>query len=342
MRRALRQAASSWAVSLAPRVATAAPPAWAELLATRGFRGVLPAGGAGAARALHASAASHYAGRVRRAPNEPGGSASDLAVRPGADPHGRLLNAEVTARMVRLVRPDGTHAVLRRESALAEARAAKLDLVQVDGGANPPVCRLLDWAEVRAEERQREKEVRQKAVVRRRSDVVKEVRLSLRTQEHDLRVKAAAAARALEEGHRAKCTVLFAARPGPNGRDGAADPAARKQAEALLEAIQVAIQDEAGGPDAPPLAKLEQAPKVDGTVSMYCRLVPAVKPKAKAGKAAAATATADAGADESDAPAKPAVAPKHAKQKEGRELTEDAKLARLEATVIMLTRPAPK
>jgi len=187
----------------------------------------------------------------------------------------------VTARMVRLVRPDDTHAVLRRDLALAEARAAKLDLVQVDGTSNPPVCRLLDWALVRAEERQREKASRQKAVVRRRSDVVKEVRLSLRTQEHDLRVKAASAARALEDGHRAKCTVLFAARPGPNGRDGASDPAARKTAEALLEALQVAIQDEAGGADAPLLAKVEQAPKVDGAVSMFILLAPKVKPTVK-------------------------------------------------------------
>jgi translation initiation factor IF-3 len=239
------------------------------------------AGGAGAARALHAPAATRFAFNRR---GDAYGSAADLAVKPGADPHGRLLNEEVTARTVRLVRPDGTHAVLRRDAALAEARAAKLDLVQVDASSDPPVCRLLDWAELRAEERQREKESRHKAVVRRRSDVVKEVRMSLRTQEHDLRVKAASATRALEEGHRAKCSVLFAVRPGPNGRDGAGDPDARKQAVALLEAIQVAIQKEAGGPDAPPLFKVEQPPVADGTVSMYCRLVPAVKAKAKSGK----------------------------------------------------------
>lgn len=333
MRRALRHAASSWAAGLAPRAAAPAAPAWAELLAAGGFRGAWPAGNAGAARTLHASAAD-FAGRGRRAPNEPGGSAGDMATRPGADPQGRLLNAEITARQVRLVRPDGTHAVLRRDLALAEAREAKLDLVQVDGVSSPPVCRLLDWAHLRAEERLREKEQRQKAVVRRRSDVVKEVRLSLRTQEHDLRVKAAAAARALEEGHRAKCTVLFAARPGPNGRDGAGDPQARKQAEALLEAIQVAIQAEAGGPDAPPLAKVEQAPKVDGTVSMYCRLVPAAK--AKAGKSVKASS---APAEErEERPAKKEAQP----PKEPRELSEDEKLARLEATVIMVSRQIAK
>ena len=284
MRRALRCAASSLGRGLAPRAAGGVPlKALSALAATSSVHaGGALAGGAGAARAVQTSAATRFAFNRR---SDTYGSAADLAVKPGADPHGRLLNGEVTARTVRLVRPDGTHAVLRRDAALAEAREAKLDLVQVDASSDPPVCRLLDWAELRAEERAREKESRHKAVVRRRSDVVKEVRMSLRTQEHDLRVKAASATRALEEGHKAKCSVLFAVRPGPNGRDGASDPDARKQAVALLEAIQVAIQKEAGGPEAPPLFKVEQPPTADGTLSMYIRLVPAVKgAKTKAAK----------------------------------------------------------
>ena len=284
MRRALRCAASSLGRGLAPRAAGGVPlKALSALAATSSVHaGGALAGGAGAARAVQTSAATRFAFNRR---SDTYGSAADLAVKPGADPHGRLLNGEVTARTVRLVRPDGTHAVLRRDAALAEARAAQLDLVQVDASSDPPVCRLLDWAELRAEERQREKESRHKAVVRRRSDVIKEVRLSLRTQEHDMRVKAAAATRALQEGHKAKCSVLFAVRPGPNGRDGASDPAARKQAVALLEAIQVAIQEEAGGADAAPLFKVEQPPTADGTLSMFVRLVPAVKgAKSKAAK----------------------------------------------------------
>jgi translation initiation factor IF-3 len=146
-------------------------------------------------------------------------------------------------------------------------------LVQVDGAAEPPVCRLLDFDRFRYEERQREKDGRRRAVERRKSEVTKEVRLSLRTADHDLRVKAAQAARALEAGHRAKVVVLFA--KGGGHRDAGGDAAAKAHAAALLDALRTAVQDEAGGPDAPLLARLDAPPKMEGSTMMWCRLAPA-------------------------------------------------------------------
>lgn len=193
---------------------------------------------------------------------------------PGPADAARLVNGAITARVVRLVRPDNSHAVVSVRDALAEARAAGLDLVQVtDGGGagGPPVCRLQDWAAARAAEREKEKAARRKAVTRRRAETTKELRLGLRTAPGDLRVKAAAAARALADGHKARCVVLFATGRSAGGPDGGADPTARARAHDLLAALVAAVQEVgAAGPGGAPLGRLEGPPRLDGTASLWC------------------------------------------------------------------------
>ena len=50
------------------------------------------------------------------------------------------------------------------EDALARARAAELDLVEVAAQADPPVCRIMDYGKFRYEEAQRLKESRKKTI----------------------------------------------------------------------------------------------------------------------------------------------------------------------------------
>jgi translation initiation factor IF-3 len=277
------------------------------------------AAGGAPARPLHSSAAAAAHWRATPAPK---GAREAPAARP-ADPQGRLVNAEVTARTVRLVAADGTHTVLRLREAQAAARAAGLDLVQVDGTAEPPVCRLLDFEALRAGERQREKDGRRRAVERRKGDVTKEVRLSLRTAEHDLRVKAAQAARALEAGHRAKCVVIF---KGGVGKAAGADAAARTHAAGLLEQLRAAVQAEAGGEGAPQLARLDTPPKMEGSALMWCVLAPAQRAGAPPPRDKKPRDTPAAGA-----------APEQPQQRSGREEPEDIKLGPLEATVLIVS-----
>lgn len=174
------------------------------------------------------------------------------------------MNADITSRTVRLVGEDG-HELLTRAEALARARAAGLDLVLVDATATPPVCRLLDADELRAAERAREKAARRKAVERRQLDVTKEFRLSLRTAENDVRVKAAAAAHALGEGHKAKLAVVFRS-PREAGEAGSKEAALR-----LLAQARAAVMEACGGEQA---AREDAPPKVDG-LSVWLRLGPA-------------------------------------------------------------------
>lgn len=149
-------------------------------------------GSRGAARPL-SSASSGAGGPPREAP--------DVADK-------RRVNRAITARVVRLVSDEG-HELLQRGEALDRARDAGLDLVEVDGKGDVPVCKLLDYSRFRYGERRREKELRKKQVEKRRMDEMKEIRISSRTDEKDVEMKANMARKLLERGYRVKCTVAF-------------------------------------------------------------------------------------------------------------------------------------
>lgn len=98
--------------------------------------------------------------------------------------------------------------VLSRKDALREAYNADLDLVKVSPNAKPPVCKILDYGKFRYEEVRKQKEAKknQKTVV------IKEIRMSVRVEEHDLNVKANNCIKFLKQGNRVKVSVRFRGR----------------------------------------------------------------------------------------------------------------------------------
>lgn len=94
----------------------------------------------------------------------------------------------------------------RDAQALADER--ELDLVKVSPDAKPPVCKILDYGKFKYEQSRREKDAKksQKIVE------VKEVRTSVRVQDHDLEVKVKNIAKFLEDGDKVKVSVRFRGR----------------------------------------------------------------------------------------------------------------------------------
>jgi len=87
--------------------------------------------------------------------------------------------------MVRLVGSDGEQlGIVAGKDALERAREDGLDLVEVAPNADPPVCKLLDYGKFKY--RQKKKRQGQKHHRAR----LKEVRIGLNSQEHDLGIKA--------------------------------------------------------------------------------------------------------------------------------------------------------
>ena len=172
------------------------------------------------------------------------GGGGDAVDKLGAGRHQLRVNEAIDARQVRLVN-DGpsapssapAHEVLSTIVALRRAKLAGLDLVEVNPRAVPPVCRVMNFDELRYELRQKERDARKKAVERRRHDKIKVLRLRPHISAHDLRVKAAQAARFFADGHRVTLRVEF------SDADGV-KPKLRPRAGAVLfEEFRAALTD---------------------------------------------------------------------------------------------------
>lgn len=97
---------------------------------------------------------------------------------------------------------------MSRGEALRKAFDKDLDLVKVSPNAKPPVCKILDYGKFRYEEVRKAKEAKknQKTVV------IKEIRMSVRVEDHDLGVKAKNCIKFLQQGNRVKVSVRFRGR----------------------------------------------------------------------------------------------------------------------------------
>jgi len=110
---------------------------------------------------------------------------------------------------VRLVDPDGEQLGIKLlTEALAIARDLDLDLVEVAPGANPPVCRIMDFGKHKFDEAQRAKESKRKAV----HVGIKEMKYRPKIGPGDFDTKTRQVAKFLEEGHKVKITIMFRGR----------------------------------------------------------------------------------------------------------------------------------
>ncbi|XP_038902038.1 translation initiation factor IF3-1, mitochondrial [Benincasa hispida] len=124
------------------------------------------------------------------------------------DTSGPRLNDKIKADLVRLVYDDGQHTILSLREALERARELKLDLVEVQQKANPPVCKIMDFHRQKYKQQIKEKDrVKSKAEVSLRKGDHKEVRFTGKTEEKDLRMKADMIKRLMERGYRVKCSA---------------------------------------------------------------------------------------------------------------------------------------
>jgi len=110
---------------------------------------------------------------------------------------------------VRLIGPDGGNVgVVSIKEALKIAREAELDLVEVSPGANPPVCRVMDFGKFIYEKAKKEREAKKAQT----KIEVKEIRLRPKTNEAHRGFKVDDARRWLGQGHKVRVTVKFRGR----------------------------------------------------------------------------------------------------------------------------------
>ncbi len=122
---------------------------------------------------------------------------------------GPRINEEIAVLRVRLVdERGGMVGIVGRNEALAMAADAGLDLVEIAPGADPPVCKILDYGKFKYEEQKKKNEARKKQKI----IEVKEIKLRPSIDDHDYQVKMRSMNKFIEEGDKVKVTMRFRGR----------------------------------------------------------------------------------------------------------------------------------
>ena len=98
--------------------------------------------------------------------------------------------------------------VMGTPKALALAKELGLDLVEVSPTVFPPVCRVMDFGK----HLYRQRKADQKHRASQKGGEMKGIRLSIRTDRHDIDVKINKCREFLKEGHSLKFTLIFRGR----------------------------------------------------------------------------------------------------------------------------------
>jgi translation initiation factor IF-3 len=144
--------------------------------------------------------------------------------------------------------------ILQTEDALARARAAGLDLIEVSPNAQPPVCKIADYGRLKYEQSKKDKDARKKQ----RHFELKEVKLRPKIETHDYETKARMAERLLLDGSKIKVTIMF------RGREITYTSFGRRLLDRMAQ-------------DLAPLATVEREARLEGK-NMFMILAPRATP----------------------------------------------------------------
>lgn len=150
-----------------------------------------------------------------------------------------------------MIAADGTQlGIVPTEVALTRAQNESLDLVEISPMARPPVCKIMDYGRYKYEAKKKASEARKRQVV----VELKEVKLRPKTDVHDYEFKVRNVRRFLEEGNKARITIMF------RGREIAHKDIGQK----LLQDVAEDVKD---------VGVIEQAPRQEGR-QMFMILAP--------------------------------------------------------------------
>ncbi|RUM37034.1 MAG: translation initiation factor IF-3 [Desulfobulbus sp.] len=119
------------------------------------------------------------------------------------------VNEAIRYPQVRLVGADGEQlGVVPTAKAIDIAYDQNLDLVEVSGKADPPVCRVMNFDKYRYELKKKQQEAKKKQTV----VETKEIKFRPKTEEHDLNFKIKKIKKFLSQKNKVKVTMRFRGR----------------------------------------------------------------------------------------------------------------------------------
>ena len=126
-----------------------------------------------------------------------------------AENKGLRINEQIRVREVRLIDDAGAQkGIVSTLEALRMAQDVNLDLVEVAPQADPPVCKILDYGKYRFELEKKLRDSKKKQKLQ----VLKEIRMQPKINDHDLSFKARHIQDFLDDGDKVKVTIRFRGR----------------------------------------------------------------------------------------------------------------------------------
>lgn len=108
------------------------------------------------------------------------------------------MNEEILAPTLRVVDEHGQNlGVMSKEDALSKARSQGLDLIETVATVDPPIAKIISFDKFRYQEVKEEKKRREQTKT---SGGLKQIQISGRSADNDLKIKAKQADKFLEEG----------------------------------------------------------------------------------------------------------------------------------------------
>lgn len=168
------------------------------------------------------------------------------------------VNDRIRAPRVRVVTSDGQQlGVLPTRDALLKAQSLGLDLVEIAGQADPPVCKIIDYGKYKYEQSKLKKQ-KSKASTR-----MKEVKFRVGTGQHDYNIKLGRAEGFLDGNHKVRFVLQF------RGRENAHKDLGFVVLNKIIEDLKT-------------MAQVDQAPKLNGrAVAMILSPLPQHQRKRK-------------------------------------------------------------
>jgi len=155
---------------------------------------------------------------------------------------GPRVNRDIAVAQVRLIDEQGENVgIVATDEAIERAEDAGMDLVEISPGADPPVCKILDYGRFKYQDQKKKNEARKKQ----KTIDIKEIKMRPNIDTHDYDVKMRSINRFIADGDKVKVTMRF------RGREMVHQELGLK----VLDRVRDELDE---------VAKVEQFPKMEG------------------------------------------------------------------------------
>jgi translation initiation factor IF-3 len=159
------------------------------------------------------------------------------------------MNEQIRITPVRVISAEGEQlGIMPTDQAIAAAKEADLDLVEVAPNERPPVCRIMDFGKFKYQQKKRQH--RSQA----HHSKIKEIRVRPKTGEHDIEVKVSRAREFLTHKDKVIVSVVFRGRELAHIEEG----------QRVIKQVLQSLED---------IGKVESAPSQQGR-RITCILAP--------------------------------------------------------------------